>query len=81
MGAKNGMKEEPASSDDEVPLASRKRKKLTPKEEPQSEGEESEAAVNGNSDEDPDYNESEDDVPLSKRKVKFVGNLFCLMVC
>ena len=77
MGAKNGLKEEPASSDDEVPLASRKRKKLVPKEEPQSEGSESEAAQNGNSEEDPDYNESEDDVPLSKRKVRFV----CLVIC
>ena len=70
MGAKNGLKEEPESSDDEVPLASRKRKKLVAKEEPQSEGEESEAAVNGNSGDDPDYNESEDDVPLSRRKVR-----------
>ena len=69
MGAKNGLKEEPESSDDEVPLASRKRKKLVAKEEPQSDGEESEAAVNGNSEDDPDYNESEDDVPLSRRKV------------
>ena len=70
MGAKNGLKAEPQSSDDEVPLASRKRKKLVPKEEPQSD--ESDAAVNGNeSEEDPDYNDSEDDVPLSKRKVCF----------
>jgi len=69
MGAKNGIKEEPTSSDDEVPLASRKRKKLVPKGEPQSEGSESEAAVNGNSGEDSDYKNSDDDVPLSKRKV------------
>lgn len=70
MGAKNGIKEEPTSSDDEVPLASRKRKKLVPKGEPQSEGSESEAAVNGNSGEDSDYKNSDDDVPLSKRKAE-----------
>lgn len=72
MGARNGLKEEPASSDDEVPLASRKRKKLIQtKEEPQSEESD---AQNGRSDDDPDYNgDSEDDVPLSKRKVGLSG--------
>ena len=74
MGAaKNGIKDEVMSSDDEVPLASRKRKKLTAKDEPVSdEGEQSPVTNGGGEDDgDSDYKEddSEDDVPLSKRKV------------
>jgi len=54
-------------SDDELPLASRKRKKLVPKEEPESDDGEESPATNG-AGEDPDYGGSEDDVPLSKRR-------------